>query len=152
MPLKLKTKEEIIKLVDEADSETIEEIGSKELGCFFDGEQDDETYWIHPETKEHLTAEWFWDERKNNGLTFDQAQKLQKQCELVTCESDKEFDRIKEVDWGNDGDGRDMWAVLHIPEYELYIKLNGTYSSWGNSEWDSMEIVQRKKKTIYVYE
>ncbi len=128
MPLKLKTKEEIIKLVEcEADSETIEEIGSEELGCFFDGEQDDETYWIHPETEEHM-------------------------YELVTCQSDKEFDRIKLVDSGNDGDGREMWQVLHIPDYDLYIKLTGCYSSWGNSTWDSVDIVKRKKKTIYVYE
>ncbi len=150
MPLKLKTKEEIIKLVEcEADSETIEEMGSEELGCFFDGEQDDETYWIHPETKEHLTNDWFW---KDDHLSYEQVKKLQSEYELVTCESDKEQDRVKFVDSGNRGDGREMWEVLHIPDYNLYIKLIGCYSSWGNSTWDSVDIVKRKKKTIYVYE
>lgn len=150
MPLKLKTKEEIIKLVEcEADSETIEEIGSEELGCFFDGEQDDETYWIHPETKEHLTNDWFW---KDDHLSYEQVKKLQSEYELVTCQSDKEFDRIKFVESGNHGDGREMWQVFHIPDYDLFIKLTGCYSSWGNSTWDSVDIVNRKKKTIYVYE
>lgn len=148
MPLKLKTKEEIIKLVDEADSETIEEMGSEDLGCFFDGEQDDETYWIHPETKEHVTDGWFW----QNDLPYEQVKKLQSEYELVTCQSDKEYDRIKFVDSGNDGDGREMWQVLHIPDYDLYIKLIGCYSSWGNSTWESVDIVNRKKRTIYVYE
>jgi hypothetical protein len=105
MPLKLKSKEDIIKLVEEADSETIEEIGNEEISCFFDGEQDDKTYWIHPETKEHLTEEWFW---KDDHLSYDQVKKLQSEYELVICQSDKEFDRIKSVDSGNNGDGREM--------------------------------------------
>lgn len=148
MPLKLKTKEEIIKLVEEADSKTITNIGGEDIGCFFDGEQDDETYWIHPETKEHLNDRWFWEDDR----TFEQAKKLQSEYKHVVCQSDKEQDRVKFVDSGNRGDGRDMWTILHIPEYDLYIKLNGTYSSWGNSEWESIDIVKRKKKTIYVYE
>ena len=36
----------------------------------------------------------------------------------------------------NNGDGRMAFVVYKVPELDMFIKLNYTYSSWSESEYD----------------
>jgi hypothetical protein len=36
------------------------------------------------------------------------------------------------------GDGNDWFLTLYFEKYNLYVSLEGTYSSWDSSTWDSV--------------
>ena len=38
----------------------------------------------------------------------------------------------------NDGDGNAMYLTLHLPDYDLYVSIIGTYSSWASGEWEDV--------------
>jgi hypothetical protein len=40
------------------------------------------------------------------------------------------------------GDGNDYFITLHFPKVNLYVLLDGTYSSWDSPYWDSVSQAQ----------
>jgi hypothetical protein len=162
MPLKLKTKEQII--------EEISENGNSEKFCnkidfsysnslktgeqhpFFDGEYEKGIY-RHPQTGEELTEDELNDSynRIDSRKHPDKYKHIQEYRYHPTT-SDQELDKIQEMVSDNDGDGNERRRVYHIPEIDLWFKLIGTYSSWDSSSWDCVEVVVPKQKTITVYE
>lgn len=62
-----------------------------------------------------------------------------------------------EVDsYGGEGQGETWWVVIHFKEPDVYIKINGYYTSYDGTNFDSFEddmrIVEPRQKTITVYE
>lgn len=68
----------------------------------------------------------------------------------------KEFDLDVEVvdQQGGEGEGDDAHIVVHFPNRNLYVKLEGYYASYSGFEWDygNYYEVKPKEKTITVYE
>jgi hypothetical protein len=63
----------------------------------------------------------------------------------------------KEVDsYGGEGQGETWWKVIHFKEIDTYIKINGFYTSYDGTNFDSFEddlkVVEPRQKTITVYE
>lgn len=161
MPLKLKSKQEII--------QEIRENGNSERFCnkidlsysglkegeehpFFEGTYEKGIY-RHPQTGEQLTEQ----ELNNSYNRIDSRKHPDKykhiqEYHYVSTSSDLELDKIKEIESDNDGDGNERRRVYYIPELDLWFKLVGTYSSWDSSSWDFVEVVVPKQKTITVYE
>jgi hypothetical protein len=65
---------------------------------------------------------------------------------------------INEVDhYGGEGQGETWYTVFHIPQHELYIRIDGYYSSYEGVEFDGgwkkdCTQVTPQTKTITVYE
>jgi hypothetical protein len=63
-----------------------------------------------------------------------------------------------EVDqYGGEGKGEDWWAVFHFKEPDIYVKIDGYYTSYDGTNFDGgfedcMKIVSPRQKTITVYE
>lgn len=55
--------------------------------------------------------------------------------------------------WGGEGCGEDYGLVLHFPESDVYVRIDGYYASYVGSSFDDPPyIVTPKEKTIIVYE
>lgn len=38
----------------------------------------------------------------------------------------------------NYGDGNDYFVTLYFPNHDLYVSLEGMYSSWDSAQWDKV--------------
>lgn len=56
--------------------------------------------------------------------------------------------------YGGEGCGDNFYTVIQIQddEEEIFVKLQGWYSSYNGVEYESWKFVQPKQKTITVYE
>ena len=64
---------------------------------------------------------------------------------------------FKEVDsYGGEGQGETWYTVLHFVEHDVYIRIDGFYTSFNGTDfyegWESCSNVQPITKTITVYE
>ena len=50
-------------------------------------------------------------------------------------EARKEFDIVYDLSLG---DGNEYNVTLHFKNFDLYVNLEGTYSSWDSPTWDSV--------------
>lgn len=63
------------------------------------------------------------------------------------------FGEFEEVDsHGGEDQGSDYWAVYKFKKSGYYVKAQGWYASYQGHEWQTISIVEPKKKTITVYE
>lgn len=69
---------------------------------------------------------------------------------LLSPEYDETLYRIVEDD--NYGDCREMYVTYFFPEFDLYIKLTGIYSSYGDSEWYEIKEVRPVERVVTFYE
>ena len=153
--LKLKSKQEILDLIQQQGRT---ERFTKKLAYaesndhpLFDGEYQP-GYYQNKVTGETHDQNWMNAEFRKSGYSGSRYQYLRENIEYVLSDSDKELARIREILSENDGDGNEKRVVLHIPEYDLYIKLIGTHSSWDSSTWEETLVVRPKQVTITVYE
>ena len=63
----------------------------------------------------------------------------------------------REVDqYGGESQGEDWWSVKYFPDHDVYIKVEGSYSSYNGTEfydgWESCREVKPKEKLIIVYQ
>ena len=68
-----------------------------------------------------------------------------------------ELGEIKQVDsHGGEDEGSDWYRVFHFVEHDVYIKVQGWYSSYNGTDfsdgWDCCSEVSPQEKTITVYE
>ena len=65
-----------------------------------------------------------------------------------------ELGEIKVVDeYGGEGQGDEYWVVYHFVEHDIYIRVDGWYSSYEGSEFEDYGYeVRPTEKTITVYE
>jgi hypothetical protein len=55
--------------------------------------------------------------------------------------------------YGGEGKGDEFWIVCHFAAIDKYIRASAYYSSGdGISDWDDWYVVNKKEKTITVYE
>lgn len=62
-----------------------------------------------------------------------------------------------EVDqYGGEDKGSDWWSVKFFPDHDIYIKVEGYYTSYDGTDfcdgWNSCSEVKPKEKTIIVYD
>ncbi len=65
--------------------------------------------------------------------------------------------KMKEIaKYGGEGKGEEWWRVRYFPEHDVYIKVDGWYSSYNGTDFegwdDSCKEVRPKEKLITVYE
>jgi hypothetical protein len=89
---------------------------------------------------------------------------LQKQGLKIDTFAFQEFENpvlnigtITEVaQYGGEGQGDTWYSVKHLPDHDMYIRVDGYYSSQDGTEfydgWNSCSEVKQKQKTITVYE
>jgi hypothetical protein len=70
----------------------------------------------------------------------------------INSVDDLEYLRVQLIEQDNDGDGNECRKIYHIPQYDLYIRVVGTYSSWSTARWHGVEIVRPKQVTVTVYD
>ncbi len=70
----------------------------------------------------------------------------------INSVDDLEYLRVQLIEQDNDGDGNECRKIYHIPQYDLYIRVVGTYSSWSTASWHGAEIVRPKQVTVTVYD
>jgi hypothetical protein len=98
-------------------------------------------------------------------LTYEQIlevlkSKLKEVEEFAYEDYDKEelgLGEIEEVDkYGGEGKGETWYSVKHFVDHNVYIRVDGYYTSYeGTSfydEWDCCRNVKPEQKTITVYE
>lgn len=73
--------------------------------------------------------------------------KEENKFELVPSPDDILFDSVKTIEDRNEGDGNECFFTLHFEQYNLYVSLIGTYSSWNDPYWVEVFI-----STPYVYQ
>lgn len=58
--------------------------------------------------------------------------------------------------YGGEGKGEDWWSVKYFPDHDIYIRVDGYYTSYEGVEfyegWGCCSEVRPKEKTIIVYE
>lgn len=55
--------------------------------------------------------------------------------------------KIEEVEYfGGEGMGDSVYIVNHFVDHDIYIRVDGYYSSYEGSDWDSSEFREVKKK------
>jgi len=64
---------------------------------------------------------------------------------------------IKEVTQkGGEGEGNEWYSVKYFTDHDIYIRVDGYYSSYNGTDfdngWDCCEEVKPQQKTITVYE
>lgn len=127
MTLKLASKEEILQAIEDDNFAYFED------GEYITGEAVSQSY----KTDEEYDA--FWNRRDTKTLTPEE-------------QADEEIiDSVQTVERHNDGDGRTMYLTLHFKPYDLFVSLNGTYSSHGSSSWQEVFVSEQVQQTIYVY-
>lgn len=72
--------------------------------------------------------------------------------DYIKSVDDLEYLRVQLLEVDNDGDGNECRKIYHIPQYDLYIRVVGTYSSWSTASWHGTEIVRPKQVTVTVYD
>ncbi len=153
--LKLKPKQQILDLIEQQGKTEKFTKNLADEDCrnhpFFDGEYQSGHYHdkVTGETHDQL---WMNAEFKRSNYAGPRYQYLRDNVEYIPSDSDKEFARIKNILYENDGDGNEKRIVLHIPDYDLYIKLLGTHSSWDSSTWEETLVVRPKQVMITLYE
>jgi hypothetical protein len=157
MTLKLKTKQEITDLITNASSSLSEEIGealdnrSLTDSVFFEGTYEPGVY-KHKQTGEIYTDEQISTKNIDYGTPeYKQRWELYDQCEYLPSDSDREIEKIQTVLEEDDGDGREARLVCAIADYDLFIKVTGTYSSWDRTRWESVDLVRPQQVTITQY-
>lgn len=62
--------------------------------------------------------------------------------------------KITTVDhYGGEGKGEEYWTVYHFIDHDVYIRIDGWYSSYNGAEFDDYGYEVRPiEKTITVYE
>ncbi len=55
---------------------------------------------------------------------------------------------------GGEGQGDRVYVVIHFPEHDVYLRMDGTYESYDGYEWQGSfwRIVTPQQKIITVYE
>jgi len=54
---------------------------------------------------------------------------------------------------GGEGQGDEMHIVYHFKKHDIYIRLDGWYSSYGESSWDGdYQEVRPTERTVTFYE
>ena len=53
---------------------------------------------------------------------------------------------------GNEGEGEDMSKVFYFEEHDVYLRMDGFYSSFGGSEWYELYHVEPKEVMVIQYE
>jgi len=61
-------------------------------------------------------------------------------------------DSVKNVSSYNDGDGREKYMTYYFKPYDLYVTLEGLYSSWSGSSWHEVYVSEPIEHTIVCYE
>lgn len=153
--LKLKPKQQILDLIEQqGKTERFTEklsYADRTDHPLFDGEYQSGHYHdkVTGETHDQL---WMNVEYKLSGYSGTRYRYLRDNLEYILSDSDKEFAKVREIVCENDGDGNEKRIVLHIPDYDLYIKLVGTHSSWDSSTWEETLVVRPKQVMITLYE
>lgn len=62
----------------------------------------------------------------------------------------------KEVDrYGGEGMGETLYSVKFFPDHNVYVRVDGYYTSYNGTDfdgWESVKEVRPQEKTITVYE
>lgn len=69
----------------------------------------------------------------------------------------EEIGECQEVDqYGGEGKGEDWWSIKYFPDHDVYIKVNGFYTSYNGTDfydgWDNCHEVKPKEKLVVVYQ
>ena len=57
------------------------------------------------------------------------------------------------AEYGGEGKGEDYWLVAYFEKYDVYIRIDGWYTSYEGSNFDGDPyIVEPKEKVVIVYE
>lgn len=69
----------------------------------------------------------------------------------------KGIGECQEIDQhGGEGEGNDWWSVKYFPDHDVYIKVEGSYTSYDGTDfyegWDSCREVKPKEKVVIVYQ
>lgn len=60
--------------------------------------------------------------------------------------------KIVEENGGYEGGGDDATRVFHFVDHEVFLRINGSYSSYEGTEWDdNFEIVEPKEVLVTQY-
>jgi hypothetical protein len=157
--IKLKPKQEIIDLLttirpDTEENELLcEEIGETEHpSMFFEGTYEHGTY-KHIETgKVYKNHEMSTAGLDSDSEKYKEKSDIWSKVDYVPSDDDREHRRVQLVEDSNDGDGRECRRIFYIPDYDLYVKAVGTYSSWTAASWYLFKLVKPKEVTVTVYE
>jgi hypothetical protein len=107
---------------------------------------------VTPELLAHFDDQWYWYDDDVPDHLYDSTR------EAGLKRREKFFDtfgRVVEVEQkGGQGEGEEWYSVIHFEDHDVYIRIDGYYSSYGGTDFDSAEFneVRPKEKTITVYE
>jgi hypothetical protein len=95
-----------------------------------------------------------WDTPQNNKFYNDMPNPWAIAQDLYNA--DTSTLKWEEVDsYGGEGQGETWYSVKYFRDYDVYIKVDGYYTSYNGVEfdrgWDSCKEVRPKQKTITVY-
>ena len=135
MPLALAPKEEILEKVAEKDWSYFAEDTSE----FFIGDRIETPEYDSPEY-ESWSKRMYPDDGSEPVLTPE---------EKAEEEVEKSVETVSRF---NEGDGRGRYMTLHFKPYDLYVTLEGRYSSWGDSEWSDVYVSEPKEHIVISYD
>lgn len=95
----------------------------------------------------------------NPDLTPEQLEDEAENFDDFAYEDEGEIDgvgKFEEVEQhGGEGEGSEWYSVKYFPDHDIYIRVDGYYTSYHGTDfdgWDSPYQVKPQQKTITVYE
>ena len=141
--LELATEETILQKIENSDHDFFTNAE------YYIGEKEPGTY-QHKKTKKIISFAEFelipWNIPKGGDLNANNP--LKSVYKYVRSRDDEFYDEtVETVEEDNDGDGRDACLTLHFKPYDLFVKLEGRYSSYDGTEYDTVYVAETYKYT-----